>query len=443
MGEDDGRNWSVAVVGAGPAGLYAADSLMKRGARVDVFEQGFAPYGLVRYGVAPDHQKIKKTEKVFLRVLSQPRLRLFGNVRVGSELQVSELLEAYDQVVFAHGSPGARDLGIPGEDLAGSVTATEFVNWYNGQPGMDSCDFGLASPRVVVIGMGNVAIDVARILVRRTEELAATDIAPYALKALGASRVREVVLLARRGPNQAAFDEKEVRELAALEGVEVGVRGYVSKRRTRMSDFIASLPKAEELHADARRVVLHFCASPRELVGTEQVSALRWERNDLVESALRMKAVGSGEFAALETGLVVRAIGYQGARLPGLPFREDTGTVPNTDGRVLKCDDGPAIPGLYVTGWIKRGPTGLIGTNKACAVETVDAMEADLDQVGPLRDPETIPTLLAKRGVRHLGIEDWLALDREEVRRGALTGKPREKFLGLSTVLEFLEGAHD
>ncbi len=429
-----GRNWRVAIVGAGPAGMYAADALLKRGATVDVFERQFAPFGLVRYGVAPDHQKIKKTQVVFERILKRPGLRFFGNVSIGAEVSTDELLELYDQVLITMGSSGARSLNIPGEDLRGSFSATEFVNWYNAHPEWVERTPPLDAKRAVIIGMGNVAIDVARILMRHPDELAATDISPLALEELRKTTRDEVILFARRGPNQAAFDEKEVRELASLEGFEVCVDGYVSKRKTPMSEFISQFPRADQC-TGKRRVVLHFCASPVEILGQDHVESIRVERNTLLESAARMRAVGTGKFIEFPTGLVVRSIGYHGVALSGVPFGNDTGTIPNEDGRVLTEHHGEVIPRLYVAGWIKRGPTGLIGTNKSCAVDTVKVMESDLDQVGPLHDPGAIIELLKQRQVRSISAEDWDRLDAYEKEAGTRIGKARSKLLSLKEAL--------
>lgn len=433
------RNWRVAIVGAGPAGMYGADALLKRGASVDVFERQFAPFGLVRYGVAPDHQKIKKTQAVFERILKQPGLRFFGNVTIGDQVSVEELLELYDQVLITMGSSGARALNIPGENLRGSFSATEFVNWYNGHPEWVERTPPLDAKRAVVIGMGNVAIDVARILMRNPEELAATDISPIALDELRKTSRDEVILFARRGPNQAAFDEKEVRELAALDGFELCVDGYMTKRKTPMSEFISQFPRAEQC-TSKRRVVLHFCASPLEILGTTQVEAIRLERNTLAESAARMRAIGTGQFMEVPTGLVIGSIGYHGSPLPGVPFGEDTGTIPNEDGRVLTEHHGHVVPRLYVAGWIKRGPTGLIGTNKSCAVDTVKVMESDLDQVGPLHDPEAIVELLKQRKIRSLSAEEWDRLDTYEKDEGTRLGKARAKLLSLKEALSVLDG---
>lgn len=425
-------------MGAGPAGLYGADALLKRGAQVDVFEAQFAPFGLVRYGVAPDHQKIKKTQVVFEKILHRPHLRLFANVRIGTDVTVPQLLDHYDQILVTMGSSGARALQVPGESLPGSLSATEFVNWYNSHPDFVDLAPVLDHPVAVVVGMGNVAIDVARILLRDPEDLDKTDISPVAVRALEKSRVNQVVLLARRGPNQAAFDQKEVRELAALPGIEVGVAGYIPKRRTPMSEFIASFPRANQL-GGKKRVILWFCASPVEILGQTRVEAIRIEKNHLVQSAARMRAVGTGEYTKLECGLVLRAIGYHGTPLPDVSFSQETGTIPNDEGRVLDAPHGQVVRGLYVAGWIKRGPTGLIGTNKSCAVETVARMEEDLDQVGPERDPDAIVRLLRQRGVRFITEQEWTVLDAHETREGAARGRVRDKLSSLEQALKVLE----
>ncbi len=436
------RNWRVAVVGAGPSGLYGVDALVKRGASVDVFERQFAPFGLVRYGVAPDHQKIKKTQAVFERILNQPAVRFFGNVKVGEDISLEELKKHYDQILIAMGSSGARGLGIPGEHLSGSWSATELVNWYNGHPEFVDLAPDLSSERAVVVGVGNVAIDVARVLLRNPEELAPTDIPQHALSALKMSQIREVLLLARRGPDQSAFDEKEVRELAALEGISVEVDGPFAEKKTHRSEFIAALPRIREL-SEGKRVVLRFCASPVELLGSGslapgRVEKVRVEENVLVEEGDRVRAVGTGKFEILDAGLVVRAVGYQGEGLKGVPFSEETGTIPHQDGRVLSEPGGDRIAGLYVTGWIKRGPTGLIGTNKSCAVETVEAMEADLDQVRPERDPGEVLTLLGERGIRFISAEDWKLLDAHELESGRTQGKVRVKLLSTDEAFQVL-----
>jgi len=436
-----GRNWRVAVVGAGPAGLYGAEALVKRGAEVHVFERLFAPHGLVRYGVAPDHQKIKKTAAVFDRILALPEVRLWGNVRIGADLSVEELTQHYDQVLISMGSSGARELGVPGEDLRGSLAAPDFVGWYNGHPDFRDIAPPLDDPVAVVVGVGNVAIDVARILLRDPAALAETDIAPAALRHLEASRVREVILLARRGPDQAAFDVKEVRELLSVAAVEVRHLGLRSEAHTDKGDFIASLPHSD-LHGVGRRIVFRFCTSPREIVGDEngRVAHVRVEENDIMESASRLRAVGSGRTETLDAGLVIRAIGYRGTPLPGVPFEAGSGTVPNDHGAVLTHPGGERVRQLYVAGWIKRGPTGLIGTNKADAVETVQTMEGSLRHMGPERDASEISDLLRERGVQVIDFPAWQVLDAWERERGSQEGAVRRKIATVDEALEVLRG---
>jgi ferredoxin--NADP+ reductase len=434
------RNWRVAVVGAGPAGLYGAEALAKKGARVDVFERLFAPHGLVRYGVAPDHQKIKRTTVVFDRILALPEVRLWGNVWVGRDVSIEELREHYDQVLITMGSPGARDLSIPGEALRGSLAAPDFVGWYNGHPDFRQIAPPLDDPVAVVVGVGNVAIDVARILLRDPDFLAQTDIAQQALEHLRTSRVREVILLARRGPDQAAFDVKEVRDLMAIASVEVRHMGLRSEVSTDKGELIASLPNSD-LHGSGRRIVFRFCTSPREIVGDDdgRVVRLRIEQNDMVESAARLRAVGSGRTEVLDAGLVIRAIGYRGTALPGVPFEPGSGTIPNELGAVLTHPGGERVRQLYVAGWIKRGPTGLIGTNKADAIETVQTMEASLRHMGPERETDELGSILRERGVRVLDFDDWQRLDAWERAAGVARGAIRVKVASVEEAFEVLD----
>lgn len=412
---------------------------MKKGAEVHVFERLFAPHGLVRYGVAPDHQKIKKTAVVFDRILALPEVRLWANVRIGVDLSVEELTEHYDQVLVAMGSSGARDLGVPGEDLRGSIAAPDFVGWYNGHPDFEQVMPPLDDPVAVVVGVGNVAIDVARILLRDPAVLQETDIAPAALAHLRTSQVREVVLLARRGPDQAAFDVKEVRDLLAVAAVEVRHLGLRGDASTDKGEFVAGLPHSD-LHGTGRRIVFRFCTSPREIVGNAEgrVTQVRIEENDLMESASRLRAVGSGRTETLDAGLVIRAIGYRGTSLPGVPFEVGSSTIPNDRGAVLTHPGGERVRQLYVAGWIKRGPTGLIGTNKADALETVQTMEASLRHMGPERDVAHVEALLQERGVAVIDFGDWQKLDAWEREQGAKSGAVRCKVTSSAQALEIL-----
>ncbi len=448
MSGSPGAGRRAAIVGSGPAGFYAADFLLKAGLAVDLYERLPAPYGLVRYGVAPDHQTIKRVAAAFERTAKQPAFRFRGNVEVGRDLALEELRRAYHVVVLAYGASSDRRLGVPGEELAGSHAATAFVAWYNSHPEHVQDRYDLTTERAVVVGMGNVALDVARILVRKPEELAPTDIADHALGALRESRVREVVLLGRRGPAEAAFDQGELADIVALSGVEVVVEGDVHFALPAGADaavrknveYLATLPRTPSAGAE-RRVRLRFLASPVELLGDAgRVQALVLEDNELVENEGRVSARGTGRKHELPTGLVIRSIGYQGLPLPGTPFDAKRGVVPNVAGRVLG-PDGAVAAGLYVSGWIKRGPSGLIGTNKACAKETTDHALADLaDLPEPGGTPEALDALLAERDVKVIDHDAWHAIDAAETAHGAAKGKVRDKFTTVADMLGVVRG---
>lgn len=446
----------VAIVGAGPAGFYAAQGLLNAGATVDLFERLPAPSGLVRYGVAPDHQKIKGAARAFDRTAHLPGFRYFGNVEIGRDLTLEELRQRYDQVLVTIGAAADRRLGIPGEELAGSVSAVSVVGWYNGHP-----DFPVGPPldgeRAVVVGVGNVALDVARVLLRHPVELEPTDIDDEALDALRESRLREVVLVGRRGPGHAAFDLGELKELTELVGVEVGVSdpegllqgpppsGLDGPGRAKW-EAVQRLPRAEALTA-RRRIVLRFFASPREIVsdGADRVASLILEQNAPVGDPAAGRVTGTARLEELSTSLVIRSIGYRVVPLPGLPFSEERGVVPSERGRVLGAEGKPER-GLYVAGWIKRGPTGLIGTNRSCALETVKAMLEDAREALAARAaaPSELPpveTLLAERGVRVVSYEDWIAIDAAEVERGQLLGRVRVKARDPNAMLALLDRA--
>ncbi len=453
----DRAQLTVAIVGAGPAGFYAADALLKQGARVDLFEQLPAPHGLVRYGVAPDHQKIKTSARAFEKTAEHEAFRFFGNVDVGRDVQISELCAVYDQVLITVGSADDRHMNIRGEDLPGSVSSTSFVGWYNGHPHHRGFAPPLAASRAVIVGMGNVAMDVARILMRHPCELEPTDIAAHALEALAQSQIREVMLLGRRGPAQAAFDLSELRELGEMLGVQVGVhdpygdlkrfdgKDRLDETSYRKLEYVMHLPRAEELTAP-RRVLLRFFASPAELIGDEDgvVGAVRVERNHLAGEGARAEARGTGSFEDIPAGLVIRAIGYKGRALPGVPFDERTGTVPNVEGRVLDAN-GRALPKLYVAGWIKRGPTGLIGTNKQCAKETVASMLEDACERQPpsarsVRSADRgIDKLLELRAVRVVTYQDWQKIDAVERLAGEVAGRVRAKLTTTEEMLAVLD----
>jgi ferredoxin--NADP+ reductase len=449
------RPLRVAVVGSGPAGFYTVDALVKHkqiAAEVDLFERLPAPYGLVRYGVAPDHQKIKSVTVAYDKLGENPKVRFFGNVHVGhGDVSVEELLAHYDQVVFAVGCETDRRLGIEGEDLDGSHPATSFVAWYNGHPDFTSYAVDLRSERATIIGVGDVAMDLTRMLLQSPDELAKTDIDSQALEVFRGNRVREVVLLARRGPAQAAFATKELEDIVDLPGVEVvidhdHVRGDIESGEEfdgltkRKLEYLATLATRKTGSAE-KRAIFRFLTSPLEIIGDGgRVTALRIEHNELVKDGKgRTSARGTGRSETISTGLVFRSVGYRGVPIPGLPFDEKQGIVPNQDGRVLV--GGEPVPNLYVSGWIKRGPSGVIGTNKSDAAGTVQKMAEDIaGKTSPARPRAAMDDLLGSRNVRVVNWADWRRIDRLERERGEAKGKVREKLTRLEDVLSALSG---
>jgi ferredoxin--NADP+ reductase len=449
----------VAIVGSGPAGFYAAEALQKAapGISIDLIDRLPTPFGLVRGGVAPDHPKIKSVTRIFDRIATHPGFRYLGHVRVGQDVTVEELRARYHMLVLCYGAETDRALGIPGEQLAGSHAATEFVAWYNGHPDYAATHFDLTQGEVAVVGIGNVAMDVARILAKPTSVLAATDLADHALQALAASQVHTIHLVARRGPVQAACTTPELRELGELEGVEVIVdprdleldaaseaqlAAMEDRNPAKNLDVLrewASRPRT----GAPRKVVLHFNASPVALSGNERVEGMTIVRNRL-ESDGRggVRAVPTDDTQQLPVGLVFRSVGYKGKALPGVPFDERTGVVPNLRGHVVEQAGSTAtVPGLYVAGWIKRGPQGIIGTNKLCATDTVTQLLADVAAGDVPVLPEgvsSIDQLLAERGVTVTSWADWQTLDTAEQARGAASGRPRLKITNVQEMLEII-----
>ncbi len=439
----------VAVIGAGPAGFFLADKLLAQTDRpvaVDLFERLPVPYGLVRFGVAPDHEKIKAVTRSFDKVAGRPGFRYFGNVEIGKHLTVDELRRHYHAVAFTTGAQSDRRMGIPGEDLAGSHPATEFVAWYNGHPDFRDCAFDLTAERVAVVGVGNVAVDVARILSRTPDELARTDIADHALEALRHSRIREVHLLGRRGPVQAAFTTPEVKELGELAEAdalarpdEVALDPLSEAQLAREADA-AEQRKVEVLADYARRTPtgkpkrlnLRFLVSPVELIGdpSGRVRAIRVVRNRLVDRGGAIAAEPTDGTEEIPVDLVFRSVGYRGMPIPGLPFDPQRGIVPNVDGRVIGPDGAP-MAGLYVAGWIKRGPSGVIGTNKPDAAQTADAILADAAGSSLLDPPGTSAELMAMLATtRQPDLIDWAGWQRiaaAEAAAGKPAGRPRAK----------------
>ncbi|CAA9485721.1 MAG: Ferredoxin--NADP(+) reductase, actinobacterial (eukaryote-like) type [uncultured Solirubrobacterales bacterium] len=450
----------VAIVGAGPAGAFAAACLLRsRGdAVIDLFERLPTPWGLLRGGVAPDHQEIKRLEDTFDRQTLRRGCRFLGNVNVGVDVTHAELMRHYAAVIYATGAQTDKSLGIPGEDLPGSWAATEFVAWYNGHPDYRGLDFDLSAERAVIIGNGNVAADLARILTLSRRELERTDIADHALEALQNSRIEEVIVVGRRGPAQAAFTSSELRELGQLEGVDIRVDpedleldtvsrrwlteegGFTARKNV---EFLREF-SARPVRSDARqRIRLRFLRSPVEIRGRERVEAIDVRRNELVradDGTLRARPVNE-DVETIECGIVLRSVGYRAVRLPDVPFDERSFVLPNNRGRVL-AQDGEPIPGVYAVGWIKRGPTGILGTNKRDAEETVRRLADDLGS-GVLQQPEAgreqIDALLAERQPNLVTVEGWRAISAHELERGRREKRPRVK---LASHEELLATAH-
>jgi ferredoxin--NADP+ reductase len=439
----------IAVVGAGPAGLFLTDSLLKHSGQpvsIDVIERLPTPYGLVRYGVAPDHAKIKSVITTFHKTLEDPRVRFLGNVNFGTDLTIDDVRTHYDAVVYAVGAPHDRRLDIPGEDLPGSLSATEFVAWYSGHP--DHSEIVHLRPdaeAAAVIGVGNVAVDVARILAKHVDELRSTDIPHPVLEKLAESKIRDVYIFGRRGPAQAKFTTKELRELGELANADIivdpkeieldaaseaEIAGVQAMQRNIeiLRDFAGRAPEGKP-----RRLHLRFLASPVEIRGTRAVEELVVEKNRLDE---RCNAVGTGEFETIPMQMVLRAVGYRGRALPGVPFDGRAHVIPNVLGRVVDESGNPLI-GQYTTGWIKRGPSGVIGTNKACASETARELIDDVPKFARATepDPASVDALLASRDVNVTSWADWLALDNHEKKIGSETGRERAKITNPHAVL--------
>jgi ferredoxin/flavodoxin---NADP+ reductase len=440
----------VAIVGSGPAGFYAAGVLLdaQEPIEVDMIDRLPTPWGLVRLGVAPDHPKLKTVSRAFERIAEKPGFRFLGNVEIGRDLEHDELVDLYDAVVYAVGAQSDRRLGIPGEDLPGSWSATEFVAWYNGHPDFQHVPFDLDVDRAVVIGNGNVALDVARMLALTAEELAPTDTTDQAIDAINAATLKEIVVVGRRGPAEASFTTPELKELGELAGADVLVdvadlegaapEGTNAERNVEvLRDFAEREPSGKP-----RTIRLRFFVSPVEIHGNERVESIELVRNRLEERDGRLVAVPTDERETLECGLVFRSVGYRGVALPGVPFDEARGTIRNDRGRALD-DDGAPLAGVYCAGWIKRGPTGIIGTNKRDATETVDLLLEDARDgrlMAKGASAAAVDARLAERGARVVLYDGWTSIDGVERSAGEPLGRPRVK---LVTWDELLEAAED
>lgn len=454
----------VAIIGSGPSGFYAAEHLQKQKGlvvEIDMFDRLPTPFGLVRGGVAPDHQKIKSVTKVYDRIASKPNFHFFGNVSFGKDLSYSDLHKHYHAMIYAVGAQTDRNLGIPGEELSGSHAATEFVAWYNGHPDFRKRKFDLTQESVAIVGVGNVAMDVARILARSRAELEATDIADYALEALANSSVKNIYVLGRRGPAQAAFTTPEIKELGEMEIADVVidpadmeldplsheylVSGHADQKDVRnveiMREYAQRPPSGKP-----KRIYMRFLVSPVELLGDTHVESIRVVKNELyrMESG-DLRPRPTQEYEEIPVGLVFRSVGYRGVKLPDVPFYEKWGIIPNDKGRVLTDLKGERVIGNYVAGWIKRGPSGIIGTNRPDSVETIEALLEDM-RAGLIYQPaepraESLRQMLIARGVRFVTFGDWQLLDTLEQQRGQALSRPRVKFSTVEEMLEALEQA--
>ncbi len=446
----------IAIIGSGPAGFYAAEALLRRtdtAVQIDLFDRLPTPYGLVRGGVAPDHQSIKAVTRVYEKTAARPAFRFLGNVCLGRDLTVEDLHQHYHQIVYATGNEADRRLGIPCEGIPRCTPASVFIGWYNGHPDYRDAKIDLSVSRVAVVGNGNVAIDAARMLLRTPAELERTDIAAHALEALRNSRVREVYILGRRGPEQASFTPVELREFGEMEDVDpiiapeelAGCAIPDSAGNTQQEKNLKILQSfaTRQPGAKAKKLHLRFRVSPLEVIAGADggVAGLRLERNRLeARPDGTVVARGTGETEVLEVGMVLPAVGFAAGRIEGVPYDEKARVIANEDGRVVDAVSRAVIPNEYVVGWARSGPQGLIGSHKPASAHVVGHMIADGAglEARELPDREEILSLLRGRGVQVVSFDDWKRLDEVEVARGERRGAPRDKITDVGTMLEVL-----
>ena len=445
----------VAIIGSGPAGFYTVSNFQKNKELVvefDMYDRLPTPFGLVRAGVAPDHQKDKSVQKAYDKSAQLPNFRFFGNVEYGSDVTLDDLRKHYHQVMFSTGAPFDRNLGVPGEDLDGCFSATEFVAWYNGHPDFAERKFDLSQENVVIVGVGNVAMDVARMLCKTYEELSVTDVADHALEALKNSKVKNVYILGRRGPAQAAFTPPEIKELGEFEDADVTVPYEEAKvdaaslaliendkNALKNINFISEYAE-RAIEGKSRLLTIRFLVSPVEVLGADgKVKSVKVVKNKLVENQDgTVRPVASEETENIPAGLIFRSVGYKGKPLPDIPYDENSGTIMNASGRVVESDGAP-VCGLYTAGWIKRGPSGVIGTNKTCAQETVARMIEDigLGKVNIPEDPSIkgVEDLIYGIGSAVVTYPEWENIDRLELQKGEAQGRPRVKYTDVSEMI--------
>lgn len=447
----------VAIVGSGPSGFYSTEALIKSDyeVEIDLIERLPTPFGLVRNGVAPDHPKLKQAIEVYKKIAENPEFNFIGNVTVGGDVHTEDLQRTHHAVIYTCGAETDRRLDISGEDLSGSYTATEFVGWYNGHPDYRDRNFDLSHETAVIIGQGNVASDVARILAKSVDELKHTDIAQHALDVLATSRIKKIYIVGRRGPAQAKFASKELKEFLEIENcrpyidpVELELNeasqreldskeGRGAKRNVEVFQKFAT----SEDTGKPRICISTFLKSPVHLEGDGRLERVVFEINELVGEPFRQSAKGTSETTTLECGALFRSIGYNGVPIAGVPFHNRWGIIPNKSGRITMEPDGDVIIGLYTAGWIKRGPSGIIGTNRACAVESVQALLEDLDKLDSNKPGRKgLYDILDKNGVQHVNYSQWQKIDDVEIMAGKPKGKPREKFTHVNEMLAVAKG---
>ena len=449
------RPLRVGIIGSGPSGFYAADAVMKSDyvVRVDMFDKLPSPFGLVRLGVAPDHPKIKNVIKVYERIAAKPEFNFYGNVNISEDISVADFQTYYDALIFCTGCSSDRRLNIPGEDLPGSHTATSFVAWYNGHPEYRDTEFDFSVETAVIIGQGNVAVDVCRILAKTVDELKETDIAQHALDALAESKIKHIYMIGRRGPVQAKFTQVEIKEMGRLAACDavidpadmqfdpISQAEYDNPENKHAGRIVPTMQDiaAQGAGKHSRKLHIQFFKGPAELLGQDRVEGIRLEKNKLEGEPGSAWAAGTGEMEELSCGLVFRSVGYRGLPTPGLPFDDKKGVIANVDGRVLDGND--TVSGIYVAGWIKRGPSGIIGTNKPDSQATVARLLEDIGDLEPCSTPDTdaLLTRISQIGKRIVSFDDWQRIDAAEVERGVEIGKPREKFTRIEEMLGILE----
>lgn len=448
----------IAIVGSGPSGFYAAEALIKSEFEVDVdiIERLPSPYGLVRSGVAPDHPKLKTAINLYKKIADNAHFNLIANVTVGRDISIEELRKTHHAVILTYGAETDRKLGVPGEDLKGSHTATEFVGWYNGHPDYRELEFDLSQDVAVIIGQGNVAADVSRILSKTADELKHTDIAQHALDVLAESKLREIHVIGRRGPAQAKFTPKELREFGELSDcnpiiLEDDLRlndeskkeleEKTNRTNRKVYDQFCEFSKRELDSSKSKKCFFRFLMGPQEIIGNTQIEKLILEKNELSGEPFKQSAKGTNETFEINTDILFRSIGYHGVPISGVPFHKSWGTIPNEKGRVTE-NDGTIVNQLYTGGWIKRGPSGIIGTNRACSVETVANLLNDIEKLdtGAKKYGATeIYSKLNNKNVRHVNFSEWSQIDDKEVELGEPKGKPREKYTYIEEMLSVIK----